>query len=66
MLLYASETWALQLPKQRLHRLEVFQMKCLRIICKVSFKDKVRNDIILGWCNVARVSNIASHRRLKC
>ena len=37
-LLYASETWAL--PKQQLHRLEVFQMKCLRRICKVSLKDK--------------------------
>ena len=28
-LLYASETWAL--PKQQLHRLEVFQMKSLGI-----------------------------------
>ena len=62
-LLYASETWAL--PKQQLHRLEVFQMKCLRKICKVSLKDKIRNEIILGWCNVARVSDIVSHRRLR-
>ena len=62
-LLYASETWAL--PKQQLHRLEVFQMKCLRKICKVSLKDKIRNEIILGWCNAARVSNIVSHRRLR-
>ena len=38
--LYASETWAL--PKQlveELHRLEAFQMKCLRQICKVSLRD---------------------------
>ena len=49
----ASETWAL--PKQQLHRLEVLQTKCLRKICKVCLKDKVRNEIILGWCNVARV-----------
>ena len=45
-LLYANETWAL--PKQQLHRLEVFQMKCLRKICKVSLKDKIINEIILG------------------
>ena len=53
-LLYASETWAL--AKQQLHRLEVFQMKCFRKICKVSLKDKIRNEIILGFSNVARVS----------
>ena len=40
-------------------------MKCLRRICKVSLKDKIRNEIILGWCNAARVSNIVSHRRLR-
>ena len=39
MLLFASETWAL--PKQQLHRLEVFQKKCLRKICNVSLKDKI-------------------------
>jgi hypothetical protein len=39
MLLYASETWTLL--KQQLHRLEVLQMKCLRIICKVGLKDKI-------------------------
>ena len=60
-LLYASETWAL--PKQQLYKLEVFKMKSLRKICKVSLEDKIRNELILGWCNVARVSNIVSHRR---
>ena len=62
-LLYASELWAV--PEEQLHRLEVLQMKCLRKICKVSLKDKIRNEVILGWCNVARVSNIVSHRRLR-
>ena len=62
-LLYASETWAF--PKQQVHRLEVFQMKCLRKICKISLKDKIRNDYVLGWCNVARVANVVSHRRLR-
>ncbi len=40
-------------------------MKCLRKICKVSLKDKIKNETILGWCNVAKVSNIVSHRRLR-
>ena len=62
-LLYASETWAF--PKQQMHRLDVFQMKCLRKICKVSLKDRLRNETILGWCKVASVSNIVSHRRLR-
>ena len=44
-LLYASETWAF--PKQQMHRLDVFQMKCLRKICKVSLKDRIRNETIL-------------------
>ena len=49
-LLFARETWAF--PKQQLHRLDVFQMKCLRKICRVSLKDKIRNESILGWCNM--------------
>ena len=32
MLLYARGTWAL--PKQQTHRLDVFQIKCLKQICK--------------------------------
>ena len=62
-LLYASETWAF--PRHQMHRLDVFQMKCLRKICKVSLKDRINNERILGWCNVAKISNIVSHRRLR-
>jgi hypothetical protein len=62
-LLYASETWAF--PKQQMHRLDVFQMKCLRKICIVSLKNRITNKRILGWCNVAKVSNTVSHRRLR-
>ena len=48
-----------------MHRLDVFQMKCLRKICKVSLKDRINNERILDWCNVAKVSNIVSHMRLR-
>lgn len=37
----------------------------LRKICRVSLKDIINNERILGWCNVAKVSNIVSHRRLR-
>ena len=63
MLLYANETWAL--PKQQLHRLEVFQPQ-ENLQSELEGQDqRIRHEIILGWYNVARVSNIVSHRRLK-
>ena len=34
-------------------------------ICKVSLKDRINNERILDWCNVAKASNIVSHRRLR-
>ena len=61
--LHASETWAF--PKQHTHRLDVFQMKDLRKICRVSLNDKIRNDFILDKCNAVSVSNNVSHRRLR-
>ena len=55
-LLYASETWAFpkhQLGVWEMHRLNVFQTKCLRKICKIDLKDRMSNERILGWCYVA-------------
>ena len=40
-------------------------MKCLRKICRVSLKDKIRNEIVLGWRNVARVSNIGQPQEIE-
>ena len=34
-------------------------------IRKVSLKDGVNNERILSWSNIAKVSNIVSHRRLR-
>ena len=31
----------------------------------MSLKVKIRNEIILGLCNVVRVSSIVSHRKLR-
>lgn len=48
-----------------MYKLGVFQMKCLKRNCKVSLKDKIKIKKILGWCRIASVSNIVSHRRLR-
>ena len=50
---------------QQMQRLDVFQMKCLRKICKISFEDRIDIEKILSLCNIAKISNIVSHRRLK-
>ena len=48
ILLYGSETWTLL--KQDLNKLEVFHMRCLRQILRVSIRDHLRNDIIRARC----------------
>ena len=63
-LLHANETWAFS--QHHMHRLNVFQMKCLEKICEVSLKDRLANERILGWCKTAKVSTTVSHRRLRC
>ena len=41
-----------QFLKKLMHRLDVFQPKCLRKICRISLKDKINNERILDWCSV--------------
>ena len=44
---------------------------CIKSLCnfkenfKVSLKEKINNYIMLGWCNIAKVSNIVSRKRLR-
>ena len=42
-LISARETWAF--PKQQLHGLDLFQMKCLRKNCRVSLMDKIEMNM---------------------
>ncbi len=62
-LLYGCETWAI--PEAELSRLEVFQMRCMRAICRLSIMDRVPNDEILEKCNTSPVSQIVRYRRLR-
>ena len=48
ILLYGSETWTLL--KSDMNKLEVFQMKCLRQILRVSLRDHIRNETIRTRC----------------
>uniref|UniRef100_A0A914W8L9 Reverse transcriptase domain-containing protein n=1 Tax=Plectus sambesii TaxID=2011161 RepID=A0A914W8L9_9BILA len=49
ILLYGSETWTLL--KADASKLEVFQMRCLRQILRVSICDRVRNEVIRDRCD---------------
>ena len=50
--LYGSETWSLN-AKER-NDLEVFEMKCLRSMCGVSIRDRIRNVRIKERCGWER------------
>ena len=49
ILLYGSETWILLKPD--LNKLEVFQMRCLRQILRVTLLDRLRNETIRERCD---------------
>merc|ERR1712121_171135 len=38
-----SETWGLREAERR--KLDVFEMGCLRSMCRLSFRDRVRNEV---------------------
>ncbi|KAE9546983.1 hypothetical protein FO519_009804 [Halicephalobus sp. NKZ332] len=48
ILLYGAETWTLL--QTDLNKLEVFQMRCLRQILKVSLRDRIPNEAIRSRC----------------
>ncbi|PIK46566.1 hypothetical protein BSL78_16575 [Apostichopus japonicus] len=54
---YSSESWALR-EKDR-HRLDVFEMRCLRAILGVSILDKVRNNTIRQRLNITTTIDAA-------
>jgi hypothetical protein len=63
VLLYGCETW--QLRKKDSHRLDVFDMQCLRAILGVRWFHHVSNDTIRQRTNQHPASVIASQRRLR-
>ena len=61
-LLYGSETWAV--TQAHVHRLEVFQMSCLRRMLRLSLLDKRPNASIRKQCHVPAIAESLQQRRL--
>ena len=62
-LLYGCGSWALK--KSHLKRLEVFQMRCLRSIFRISRREKLRNTSIRRRGSQLRVETIVRSARLR-
>ena len=62
-LLYGLECTVLLEPQ--VHRLESFQIRCLRIILGISIRDMKRNTTICKLVKQQRISSILSQRRLR-
>ena len=58
-----AETWALK--KAQENKLEVTEMRMLRLMCGVTKLDKIRNERIRGTTNVGAISKKVQERRLK-
>ena len=50
--LYGSETWGLREAERR--KLDVFEMGCLRSMCRLSLRDRVRNEEVRRRAGVER------------
>ena len=62
-LLYGCETWAV--TDRDVHRLEVFQMKCLRRIRGVTLLNRISNDSMLACSAFSKMANLLRYRRLQ-
>jgi hypothetical protein len=48
-LLYGSEVWAASAEDRR--RMGVMEIKCMRAMCGVSIKDRIRNEEVWRKCD---------------
>jgi len=62
-LLYGSESWAAL--DSHVRRLEVFQMQCLRMICGISRRLHMSNEVILVKCDQPLVAAKLTEHRLR-
>lgn len=62
-LLYSSETWTLL--EEDLKRINTFHQRCLRTICKISWKDRISNEEVLRRTKMLTAENLIKIRRLK-
>ena len=61
---YGSESWTLK--KSSRHKLEVFEMRCLRSILGVSLRDKLRNEDIRKQLEMTvKITDLVTRRQLR-
>ena len=62
-LLYASETW--KVYKSTGKRLDAFHRKCLRSILRITWRDKVTNEVVMKRTGAQEVQTIMKVRRMR-
>ena len=60
--LYGSETW--KLNKQLGAKLDSFHRRCLRSILKITWRDKVTNEVVMKRTGASELKDIIKKRRL--
>ena len=48
-----------------IHRLEVFQLKCLRCIRGVTLMDEISSDNMRDWSEMPKIADLLKYRRLR-
>ncbi|XP_053504574.1 probable RNA-directed DNA polymerase from transposon BS isoform X2 [Ictalurus furcatus] len=61
--IYASETWTSS--RAVIHKLNVFQQRCLRRILSVSYHDRISNEEILRRTNSRSLAEMVVERRMR-
>jgi hypothetical protein len=61
VLLYGCETWKLTKGEER--KLDIFQTKCLRKICKIRWQQHISNKLVLDMTEVEKISEVLRRRR---
>ena len=63
ILLYGSETWQMYIAD--IKRLNAFHQRCLRRILGITYKDRIKNEVILDRTNQRQLTDIIQERRLR-
>ena len=63
ILLYGSETWTLY--SKQLKLLNTFHLRCLRRILRITWRDRVPNNVVLSRCGCNSIHSIVAERMLR-
>ena len=63
ILLYGCETWTVY--SRQLKQLEKFHMSCLRQMLRITWKDKITNNVVLSRCGGLSLESMIASRTLR-